>query len=77
MTTTTMTLPVVTQLYDANNSTSVSSFSSVLDLRTAISALVTFAANTGTAPTTQCVVNILYYHTDSGTPPTAASAADG
>lgn len=77
MSTTSLSTPVVTQLYDANNSTTVSSFSSVLDLRSAIDAFITIGADTGTAPTTQCVVNILYYHSASGTPPTAASASDG
>lgn len=77
MPTITRTLPVVTQLFDANNQTSGSVYSAVLDLRTAIDAMITFAANTGTAPTTQCQANVLYYHTASGTPPTAASASDG
>lgn len=77
-TTTNFSLPTVTELYDASNQTSGGSlFSSVLDLRTAVNALVTFAANTGTAPTVQCLVHVLYYHTASGTPPTAASASDG
>lgn len=76
---TTMTLPVVTQLYDGNNQTSGGSlFSSVLDLRTAVGCLLTFAANTSaSAPTVQCQVNVLWYHSASGTPPTAASASDG
>jgi len=78
MSVTTLTTPVVTQLYDANNQTSGGSlFSTVLDLRNAVAALITFAANTGSAPTVQCQVNILYYHSASGTPPSAASASDG
>ena len=78
MATITRTTPVVTQLFDGSNQTTGGSlFSTVLDLRTAVDCTLTFAANTGTAPTVQCAVNVLHYHTASGTPPTAASAADG
>ncbi len=78
MTTSTLT-PAVFDLSPAGsvNSTSASVFSGVLDLRSAMSALITFAANTGAAPTTQCQVNVLHYHTTSGTPPTAASETTG
>jgi len=79
MSVTTLTTPVVTDISPAGsvNSTSVSVFSSVVDLRTALQSLLTFSLNTGTAPTSQCVANILYYHSASGTPPTAASSTTG
>jgi hypothetical protein len=79
MTTTTQ-VPAVFDLSPSGsvNSTSASVFSGVLDLRSALSALLTFSANVGaSAPTTQCQVNILYYHTTSATPPSAAAANTG
>jgi hypothetical protein len=76
MTTTTL-VSAVTQLYSGSNSTSVSTFSSVLDLRSAMTAYVTMRLATATAPTVQCVCNVLWYHSTSATPPTAASASAG
>jgi hypothetical protein len=79
MTTTTQ-VPAVFDLSPSGsaNSTSASVFSGVLDLRSALSALLTFSANVGaSAPTTQCQVNVLHYHTTSATPPSAAAASTG
>jgi hypothetical protein len=42
-----------------------------------MTAYVTMRLATATAPTVQCVCNVLWYHSTSATPPTAASASAG
>lgn len=44
-----------------------------VDLRTALGGILTLKMTNGTAPTTQCVCNVLIAH-DTGTLPTLASA---